>query len=333
MGIDSDQPILTTNGLEKYYDTSDSLLDRILNAGTQIKAVDGVDISIKRGQTYGLVGESGSGKSTLGETILNLQEATGGTIRFDGEYISEFSSNDIKEFRRNAQIILQDPYESLNPRQTIFQIVSEPLRNYFDYPKSELETQVAEVLTDVGLRPAESFFEKYPDQLSGGQRQRINIARAVVLKPDFLVADEPLSMLDVSVQGGLIKLLDTLKAEYDFALLYISHNLTVVKMISDMIGVMYRGRIVEEGETDSLIKSPKHPYTKALTDSIPDLGGERSRVRLPTDETDDDEEISGCQFHPRCPKKMDVCETGTPALERVGDGQVACYLHHSETIE
>jgi peptide/nickel transport system ATP-binding protein len=332
MATDSHQPIISTTGLKKYYNSSDSILDKILKSSEKIKAVDKVNISIEKGESYGLVGESGSGKSTLGETILNLQNKTGGTIEFKGEDISEFSPNEIKEFRRNAQIILQDPYEALNPRQTIYEIVSEPLRNYHDYPKQELEKRVSGVLGDVGLSPPKEFLETYPGQLSGGQRQRVNIARAIILKPDFLVADEPLSMLDVSVQGGLIKLLDKLKRDYGFALMYISHNLTVVRMVSDTIGVMYMGRIVEEGKTDRIIREPKHPYTRALTDSIPTLDGNRDRVTLP-EGNPDNEEISGCRFHPRCPEKMDICESTKPSLEQTNGRKVACYLHHSKSIE
>lgn len=332
MAIDSKQPIISTTKLKKYYENSNSILDKLFNSSKKIKAVDDVSISIERGETYGIVGESGSGKSTLGETVLNLQDKTGGTIEFKGEDMSEFSPNDIKEFRRNAQIILQDPYEALNPRQTIYEIVSEPLRNYHDYPKHELEEQVSGVLADVGLSPPKAFLETYPDQLSGGQRQRVNIARAIILKPDFLVADEPLSMLDVSVQGGLIKLLEKLKQEYGFALMYISHNLTVVRMVSDTIGVMYMGRIVEEGETDRIIRDAKHPYTRALTNSIPTLDGNRDRVTLP-EANANNEEICGCRFHPRCPKKMDICESERPSLEQTNGRKVACYLHHSKSAE
>ena len=332
MPTDTNQFIINTSELKKYYYTSDSFINRVLGSDNRIKAVDGVNLKIKKGKTYGLVGESGSGKSTLGETVLQLQEPTAGTISFKGNKLKSFEKKDIKSFRKEAQIILQDPYEALNPKQTVYQIVSEPLRNYFDYPKPELEKQVANVLTDVGLRPAKEFFDLYPNQMSGGQRQRINIARAIILKPDFLVADEPLSMLDVSVQGGLLKLLDRLKQEYEFSMLYISHNLTVVKMISDHIGVMYKGRIVEEGETNKIMENPKHPYSKALIDSIPKLDGERERVTLPEDKNDDSKEITGCRFHPRCPKKMDVCEAKKPALEYAEQREVACYLYHTENI-
>lgn len=333
MSDNTQEPVMSTNSLKKYYPHSDSIVKRILGNTSYIKAVDNVNINIKKGESYGLVGESGSGKSTLGELLLKLQDPTDGELIFNGKKLSDYSSKEIREFRKNVQIILQDPYDALNPRQTVFQIVSEPLRNFFDYSDKKIESMVSDILTDVGLRPADEFLYKHPEQLSGGERQRVNIARAIILKPDVLVADEPLSMLDVSVQGGIIKLLDDLKEEYNYSLLYISHNLAVVKLISDRIGVMYKGRIVEEGEADEIINSPKHPYSRALIQSIPRLNEERERVLLPEHQMEEHEEVSGCRFHPRCPDKMDICTEHTPAMEDVDGVKVACYLHHSEHQE
>jgi peptide/nickel transport system ATP-binding protein len=328
----TEEPILRTEGLDKHYTLSSSVLDRLFGSPRKNKAVDSVDLAIQEGETYGLVGESGSGKTTLGETVLRLRDPTDGSIYFRGDDISDRSQRNLRTFRRDAQIVLQDPYEALNPRQTVFQIISEPLRNFRSLDRESMEELVVEMLEDVGLRPPQEMLSVSPKQLSGGQRQRVNIARALIISPDFLVADEPLSMLDVSIQAGIIKLLDELKAEYDFTLLYISHNLSIVKLLSDRIGIMYKGRIVEEGDADAVMDDPKHPYTESLVNSLPDLTTDRERVRLPEDTTDDGEKIEGCRFHPRCPKKKPECSEAPPALERVGDRDVACYLHHSEQL-
>jgi len=330
---DTRDPIIQTEDLHKHYTLSGSFFEKLLGDPGTNRAVDGVDIDIREGETYGLVGESGSGKTTLGETILRLRDPTSGNIYYRGRDISSVAQSDLSEYRRNAQIILQDPYDALNPRQTVFEIISEPVRNYNNMDRSPLEEKVMRMLEDVGLRPPETVLHSYPDQLSGGQRQRVNIARALILKPEFLVADEPLSMLDVSIQAGIIKLLDKLKTEYDFTLLYISHNLSIVKLLSDRIGIMYKGRIVEEGDADGVMQDPKHPYSQALVDSLPDLSKDRERVSLPEDDTPEGETISGCRFHPRCPAKMEKCTEAPPALEPVDGRNVACYLHHAQQLQ
>ena len=322
----STEPILRTVGLKKYYRESSGLLSGLFGSPTYIKAVDGVDIEIHPNEVYGLVGESGSGKSTVGETVIRLSEPTDGEIYYKGENVRDYSRSELRQFRKNAQIIFQDPYGSVNPKKSVLQIVSEPLRN-FGVSEGDTERRVAEMLHDVGLRPPEDFLYAYPNQLSGGQRQRVNIARALVLEPDLLIADEPMSMLDVSIQSGIMKILDRLQDELDFAMLYISHDLSVVRMIADRIGVLYKGEIVETGSDEQVIRDPKHPYTRALMQSLPDLSRKRERVILDTAD-EGEERPSGCKFHPRCPERMDVCSEAVPALDEAADRRVRCYLYH-----
>lgn len=324
-----DIPVLETQGLRNYYPASSGLLSRLRGDQRYIRAVDDVDLTLHRGEVFGIIGESGSGKSTLVETVLRLEEPTAGDIRFNGTSVTEFSSRELRRFRENAQIIFQDPYESLNPQKTVFQAVAEPLRNFRDFDHEGLREAVARMLHDVGLRPPEIYIDVYPEQLSGGQRQRVNIARAVVLEPDLLVADEPVSMLDVSLQAGILKMLNRLQTNLGFSMLYVSHNLPVVRLVADQIGVMYRGKLVEVGDARDVIEDPKHPYTRALVNSLPMLSSGRERVRLPSRETVDDAEIpEGCRFHPRCPDAMPRCSKQVPALTRVDDRAVACFLHH-----
>jgi peptide/nickel transport system ATP-binding protein len=327
------EPVLRTDGLEKYYEESAGLVSSLLGSKTYIRAVDGVDIEIYPNEVYGLVGESGSGKSTIGEVVIRLEEPTGGRIYYKGEDVGEYSRSELRQFRKHAQIIFQDPYGSVNPKKTVLQTVAEPLKN-FGVAEGEVETRVTEMLHDVGLRPPRDFLYSYPNQLSGGQRQRVNIARALVLEPDLLIADEPMSMLDVSIQSGIMKILNRLQDELGFAMLYISHDLSVVRMIADRIGVLYRGKVVESGAAEQVMRDPKHPYTRALMDSLPDLSRRRERVILDTDADDDaDRQPTGCGFYPRCPDRMDVCAEAVPALAEAADRQVRCYLHHDRTAD
>jgi oligopeptide/dipeptide ABC transporter ATP-binding protein len=320
--------LIDVRGLRKYFPIRSGFFSRVT---ANLKAVDGVTFWIHRGETLGLVGESGSGKSTTGRAVLRLLEPTDGDVRFDGDDVMAMDRDELQKLRRRAQIIFQDPYETLNPRKTVFQAVAEPLRNFRSLSESELRERVVEMLHDVGLRPPEEHLDTYPDQLSGGQRQRVNIARAVVLEPDLLVADEPVSMLDVSLQAGIIKMMNRLQEEIGFSMLYVSHNLSVVRLVSNQVSVMYRGRFVERGTAADVIEDPKHPYTRALVQSLPDLGGDRSRVRLPDPEVDDDRLPSGCRFHPRCPDAMAACREHVPALDGDASRPVACFLHHDVT--
>ena len=325
--------VLQVKNLRKYYSSSTGLFSSIFGKKKYIKAVDDVSLTLGEQEILGIIGESGSGKSTLVETILRLEDQTAGSILFDGQELTELSSKELRQFRENAQIIFQDPYETLNPRKTVFQSVSEPLRNFRDLRHEQLREEVSETLYEVGLRPPENYIDSYPGQLSGGQRQRVNIARAIVLKPDLLVADEPVSMLDVSLQAGIIKMLKRLQNDIGFSMLYVSHNIPVVRLVADRIGVMYRGRVVEIGNSSELIENPKHPYTDALVSSIPVLDGERTRVSLDDSESMEDAELpSGCRFHPRCPKEMPECSERTPALATDDDRDVACFLYHDEDI-
>lgn len=328
------EPVLEVEGLKKYFAAESSFVTRLFGRHNYIKAVDDIDLRIDEGEVFGIIGESGSGKSTLVETILRLEEPTAGSIRYLGDDVTAYSRSELRQFREQAQIIFQDPYETLNPKKTVFQAIAEPLRNFRNLDYDNLQAQVAETLHDVGLRPPDSYIQSYPAQLSGGERQRVSIARAIVLEPDLLIADEPLSMLDVSLQSGIIRMLNRLQERIGFSMLYVSHNLAVVRLIADRIGVMYRGRIVEQGNVENIFSDPKHPYTRALVSSIPTLTGDRERVLLPEPKMDDDEEIPGCRFHPRCPEAMDHCSERQPALATVGtDGRnVACYLHHDQDV-
>lgn len=325
-----EQPILEIQNLQKHYPVSTGLLSRMIGEQRHIKAVDDVSLTLREGEVIGIIGESGSGKSTLIETVLRLEEPTGGTIRFKGEDLTSASNPTMRRRREDAQIIFQDPYDTLNPQKTVFQAIAEPLRNFREMEHEELRDTAAETLHEVGLRPAENYLDTYPGQLSGGQRQRVNIARSVVLNPSLLIADEPVSMLDVSLQAGIIKMLDRLKRKIGFSMLYVSHNLPVVRLVADRIGVMYRGRLVELGTAEDIIENPKHPYTRALVASLPSITEKRERVELPDQQGKDHELPSGCRFRDRCPDAMSECGDRVPDLASVSDRDVACFLHHDQ---
>lgn len=331
--MSSDIPTIKTTDLKKYYENSASGIQGLLGKSEQIKAVDGVDIEIQPKEVLGIVGESGSGKSTLGETILRLEEPTSGSIYYCGDDITEYSSKEIRDFRKDAQIIFQDPYGSLNPKKNVEQIVSEPLDNFtLEKTNKSTREQVINILNDVGLRPAKNFLNVLPEELSGGQRQRVAIARALILEPNLLIADEPMSMLDVSIQSQIIKILTGLQEDLEYSLMFISHNLSVVSLLADRIAVMYRGKIIEESTAEKLVEDPKHPYTQALLRSLPDLSVERDRV-LFDEFTEENSDINGCKFHPRCPEKMDVCTEDMPDFQEESGSQVRCYLYHDKEEE
>ena len=308
------ESLLRVEGLQKYYSRDISLLDKVTGQSVEpVKAVDNISFEVRKGETLGLVGESGCGKSTTGETILRLREATDGEVFFDGEDI--LKADDLNEFRRRMQIVFQDPYSSLDPRMTIGEIIREPLDVHDIGSKSDREDRVKTLLNHVRL--SEKFISRYPHEFSGGQRQRIGIARALALEPDFIILDEPVSGLDVSIQAQILNLLQDLQDEFDLTYLFVAHDLSVVRYISDRVAVMYLGEIVEIGSADEIFDDPKHPYTQALIRSVPQrstdarsedfepLSGAVPSPRNPP---------NGCRFHTRCPDARRTCQQEKPPI-------------------
>jgi oligopeptide transport system ATP-binding protein len=292
-----------------------------------VKAVDGVSLCLRRGEILGLVGESGCGKSTLARTILQLVPVTDGAVILNGRNLRELSRRDLRAVRTNAQMIFQDPYASLNPRMTVFDAIAEPLLVHGRATRAELPARVSELMRRVGLAPR--FMRKYPHEFSGGQRQRIAIARALALEPKLIIADEPVSALDVSVQAQILNLLADLRRQSGLTMIFISHDLSVVRHIADRIAVMYLGKIVEIGESEAVFSSPQHPYTRALLTAVPlpdpDRERERMRMLLRGDPPSPMNPPGGCPFHPRCPYAVDRCAQVVPPLETRPDGrQAAC---------
>ncbi|HHB3964563.1 TPA: ABC transporter ATP-binding protein [Staphylococcus aureus] len=313
--------ILEVNQIKKYYKIKTGLLQK-----TQyVKAVDDVSFSIKKGQTFGLVGESGCGKSTLGKVIIRLEDATSGSIIVNGEDITRLQGKKLRKSRQQYQMIFQDPYASLNPMQMVGDIISEPILNYKKLPKEEIKKEVLYLLKCVGL--SEDAYYKYAHEFSGGQRQRVGIARALALRPSLIVADEPVSALDVSVQSQVLNLLKDLQEQFKLSYLFIAHDLSVVKHISDVIGVMYLGHIVEIASDKEIYENPKHPYTKALISSIPQIDKHNNnRIILKGELPSPSNPPQGCPFHTRCPIAKDKCKENIPQLKDIGnEHQVACF--------
>ncbi len=313
----------------RHFLQSPGILARVL-AGqrrTVVRAVDGVDLAVLPGETLGLVGESGCGKTTLGRVLVRLYEPTSGEVLYEGRSVRER-----KDFHRAAQIIFQNPYASLNPRKTVREILDVPLRHRGVHRPVEREAEAMRLLTRVGL--AERHIDSYPHQFSGGQRQRIGVARAIAMGPRFVVADEPVSSLDVSIQAQVLNLLEELQEEYHLTYLFISHDLSVVRHISDRVAVMYLGQIVEQGPTDALYESPLHPYTQALLAAIPRVERvqRRERILLTGGVPSPIDPPSGCRFHPRCFAKVGrICEEEQPPFFTIGSQQVACWIHRAHS--
>ncbi len=322
-------PILEVRRLKRWFPAAGaSILGR---SGRVLKAVDDVSFALHEGRTFGLVGESGCGKSTLGRTILRLIEPTSGEILYRGRDIVRFQGGELRALRRHMQMVFQDPYSSLDPRMRIEGIIREPLDIFGLGSRTERRRRVAELLNLVGLD--ESFAKRHPHQLSGGQRQRIGIAAALALGPSVIVADEPTSALDVSVQAQILNLLSRLQQELHLSLIFISHNLATVEHVSDQIGVMYLGKIVETAPTASLFATPRHPYTKALLAAIPSTDPRKvQRAVLASDEMPSPlNPPSGCHFHPRCPVALDMCSRLAPQLQEYAPGSsIACHVAAEE---
>jgi oligopeptide transport system ATP-binding protein len=292
-----------------------------------VKAVDGVTLSVRRGEVLGLVGESGCGKSTLARTILQLVPTTGGAVILEGKNLTAGSARELHTVRRDLQMVFQDPYASLNPRMTVFATLAEPLLVHRVCPRREVAARINELMKQVGLDPR--FMKKYPHEFSGGQRQRIAIARALALQPKIIVADEPVSALDVSIQAQILNLLAQLVRRMNLSLIFIAHDLSVVKHISDRVAVMYLGKIVELGPAVEVIEHPVHPYTRALVSAIPtpnpDVERARQRIVLPGDPPSPINPPAGCAFLPRCPHAREKCKAAVPPLVPAGEGrEVAC---------
>ena len=319
------EKLLELKNVKKYFPVKAGVFRRTVD---YVKAVDDVSFHIFKGETLGLVGESGCGKSTTGRTILRLLEATEGDIYFEGKNLVELGKKELRDIRKDMQIIFQDPYASLNPRMTVADIVGEPLdiHNLVDN-KQERNERVLEILDTVGL--SEDHMKRYPHEFSGGQRQRIGVARALAVDPKIIIADEPVSALDVSIQAQVINMMQDLQDDFDLTYLFIAHDLSVVKHISDRIAVMYLGKLVEIADKTELFENTLHPYTQALLSAIPvaDPTYDKERIILEGDVPSPVDPPSGCRFHPRCPKAMDVCSEKEPEFKDYGDGHfAACHL-------
>ncbi|WP_102271824.1 ABC transporter ATP-binding protein [Cytobacillus massiliigabonensis] len=317
--------LLEIKNLKTYYPIKGGFLRKTV---AHVKAVDDVSFEIKNGETLGLVGESGCGKSTTGRTILRLLEPTDGQILFEGKDITSLRGKSLREIRKDMQMVFQDPYASLNPMQMVGDVISEPIRNFSNKSQKSLKNEVMDLLKKVGL-PEDAYY-KYAHEFSGGQRQRIGIARALALRPKLIIADEPVSALDVSVQSQVLNLLKELQDEFDLTFLFIAHDLSVVKHMSDRIGVMYLGNIVEIADKENIYAEPMHPYTQALISAIPvpDPRKKSERIVLQGDVPSPVNPPSGCPFHPRCPHAMESCTTEKPVLKEVNPGhRVACHLY------
>ena len=321
--------VLEVIDLKKYFPVTRGLLDIFMRRSKEyVKAVDGISFYIERGETLALIGESGCGKTTTGRVILRLEEPTAGKIVFMGKDITSLKPKELRPLRKEMQMIFQDPYASLNPRMRIGEQIIHPLLIHGLATPKEAREMAIEMLKRVGLTPAHEFYDRFPHQLSGGQRQRVVIARAMILKPKFVVADEPVSMIDVSMRASILDLLQGFRKEYRLSMLFITHDISIGRIISDRIAVMYLGKIVEIGPTEEVIRNPRHPYTRALIDAVPSIvrRKRKRKLRITGEVPDPRNPPSGCRFHPRCPFATEECSRTEPDLIEISASHfVGCY--------
>lgn len=322
-------PILEIKNLEKYFSRNTNLINGLFRRGStnEIQAVDDVSLSLYKDESQGIIGESGCGKSTLLMTLMGLTEPTGGQILFKGEDVSDYDRNNWKKFRSDVQMIFQDPFNSLNPKMSVKETLSEPLKIHgMDNQRERIEQS----LEQAELRPAEKYLDRFPNQLSGGEKQRVSIARALVVNPDIILADEPVSMLDVSTQASVLQLLSDLGEDLGVSMLYVSHDLSTVSYVCEKVNVMYLGRIIESAKTGDILRKPKHPYSQALIDAvpIPDPNHNRERTRLEGAALEPVGLGDGCRFRDRCPERMQICEKKPDFVNIEKDRNVACHLYY-----
>ncbi|AIF69668.1 peptide ABC transporter ATPase [Palaeococcus pacificus DY20341] len=323
--------ILKVENLKKYFPVKRGIIETLRGEPQKfVKAIDGISFEVRKGETLALIGESGCGKTTTGRVVLRLIEPTDGKIIFDGTDITMLNDEELRPYRRRMQMVFQDPYASLSPRMKIGEAIAHPLLIHGLASKEEAKELVLKMLKRVGLTPEDEFYDRYPHHLSGGQRQRVVIARAMILKPEFVVADEAVSMIDVSMRASILQLLESFKEEYNLSMLFITHDIAVAKLIADRIAVMYLGKIVEIGPTDEVLKNPGHPYTLALIQAVPSVvkrKEHRKRIEITGEVPNAVSPPGGCRFHPRCPFADERCRKMEPAYIEYEKGHfVAC--HH-----